>query len=326
MITPGAEILVIRFKSLGDILLSTVVPREIVRSFPGVKIDYLVDAPFEGLTSDYPWVRREIVRRPGSLTRAKLTAALKSRYDIVVDMQGSVSSAIIARTAARRFAVGHGGKRASFLYHRQVPPGGPGEHTVESNLHFLQVLGIPTNRPVEIPIASSDEVTRRYCAMTEGRGVLIHPGARFPHKIWPHDRLAEVGRRLARLGAIVHVLVGPGDEIGSALHGFPRLSDIPPRELSSMMKAYKLFISNDSGPAHFAAAAGCHVIVTCGPTDIARWRPYTTNCRLFAASCACGPGWKKKCRTPANWCMNTIGAGNVLDAAVEMFEKTDAAR
>jgi ADP-heptose:LPS heptosyltransferase len=156
----------------------------------------------------------------------------------------------------------------------------------------------------------------------EGSGrtnVLIHPGARFPHKIWPAERFAAVGRGLESMGAAVHVLRGPGDVMDNSIDGFPVLENVPPGELLSMMKAYDLFIGNDSGPAHFAAASGCRVIVVCGPTDVVRWRPFTSSHRLFASSCPCGPGWTGPCRTPNNWCMMAVSVDEVLQGARELL-------
>lgn len=269
------------------------------------EVTYLVDESFRGMTKNFPGITHEVVRPRSFLGRVKLAARIRKKYDIVLDLAGTPAAAVLARVASRGSVVGYSGKRLSRLYDRRVPSGGPDDHTVEINLGFLDALGI--ERPVNPAIVLENRHAAR-------RGAILHPGGRFAHKLWPAERFAEVARHLSQNTIDVTILVGPGESCPQPLRGFSLLTRVPAAELGGALTKFELFIGNDSGPMHLAAAAGCRVIGIFGPSNPARWRPWSENARVVTAPCRCGFGTQEPCRYPSEWCLEKITVAKVIES------------
>jgi len=111
--------------------------------------------------------------------------------------------------------------------------------------------------------------------LTAGRFALLLPGSGSAEKNWPAVKFAELARRLQpRIG--VAIAIGPAEAAlasSFAETGCAILTDIELAELAGIAASASLFVGNDSGVSHLAAAAGAPGIVLFGPTDPARWRP-----------------------------------------------------
>ncbi len=93
---------------------------------------------------------------------------------------------------------------------------------------------------------------------------VIHPFASRPDKTWPAERFVEVARKLSGLEPVF--LAGPGDDT-APFESFRVLKNEPLARVKSLMSGASLFIGNDSGPAHIAAAFGVPVVVLFGSSD-----------------------------------------------------------
>jgi ADP-heptose:LPS heptosyltransferase len=102
------------------------------------------------------------------------------------------------------------------------------------------------------------------------RRVLIHPGSGSPAKNWPMARFREVATRLERDGFPVQWILGPNDNL--AVPG-PCLTGVDLANLAGALAGSRLYLGNDSGVSHLAAAVGCPAIVIFGPTDPLVWAP-----------------------------------------------------
>ncbi len=125
-----------------------------------------------------------------------------------------------------------------------------------------------------------DLATLETTGQGEGR-VTVHPGAGGRHKRWPPEHYLELVQKVARAGYRTQVLLGPADQdllpfwqdpvrTGSELM---LLQPAEPMDLARRISGSALFVGNDSGPAHLAAALGVPTLVLFGPTDPAVWRP-----------------------------------------------------
>lgn len=112
----------------------------------------------------------------------------------------------------------------------------------------------------------SDGIPRIACAGVRAGFAVIHPFAGSPRKRWPLERFQELSRRLAR-SMPVEWCAGPEDE----LPGARRFADL--YELACWLATARIYIGNDSGPTHLAAAVGTPVLALFGPTDPAVWAP-----------------------------------------------------
>ena len=156
---------------------------------------------------------------------------------------------------------------------------------------------------------------------------MLHPAARYWFKAWPADRFAAIGAFFAKEGYQV-VLVGSEDEknvaqevIRVAKEAIINLvGKTSIRELGALMRACALFIGNDAGPMHMAAAVGCPVVGLFGPTDPMVWGPRGKNVQTIYKGLDCRECFHPGCQRGEMSCMKLIGVEEVLEAAkVLMF-------
>lgn len=118
------------------------------------------------------------------------------------------------------------------------------------------------------------------------RFVAIHPGSGAPRKNWPPDRFAALAERLAA-GRSFLLIEGPADADAAApvscLPAAVRARDLPPRVLGAVLARAGLYVGNDSGVSHLAAAWGAPVLALFGATDSAQWAPVGPRVRVLRA-------------------------------------------
>jgi ADP-heptose:LPS heptosyltransferase len=256
----------------------------------------------------------------------------RTRYDVVVDLQGLVKSAILARLSGAKRLVGFSStylreRLARPFYTDVYDPGGGGmydpretSHVVQMNLGLLTTLGIPVEPP-QFPLERVDtEVARELRARSGNRYALINPGAAWPNKRWPATRYAEVARAIAaHHGLSVVVLWGPGEEAlaqevvreaaGAALLA-PRTSIA---DLAAIARSAALMISGDTGPMHVAGAVGTPLVGIYGPTRASRNGPLAADDITISRDAVCRCHHLRQC-TQARMCLLDVEVAEVMDA------------
>jgi ADP-heptose:LPS heptosyltransferase len=112
--------------------------------------------------------------------------------------------------------------------------------------------------------------------------VVLHPFASAAPKAWPVQRFVEVAERLQSAGLEPMILAGPADD-SSAFSRFQVFRNAPLADVKNLMSGAELFIGNDSGPAHIAAAFGIPVVVLFGPSNPVTWAPWRTEARVLTS-------------------------------------------
>src|SRR5207248_8336790 len=120
---------------------------------------------------------------------------------------------------------------------------------------------------------ASNRATGPQCAVTR-------PIASEARKAWP---AAPFLARAARLGMEPIFVAGPGEDL-SAFHGCRTVIGAPLAEIKRLLAGASLFLGNDSGPAHMAAAFGLPVVVLFGPSNVDVWSPWKTPAETLAAA------------------------------------------
>ncbi len=190
------------------------------------------------------------------------------------------------------------GIRKTFL----LPPfPSGGQHVIDHHLRSLTALGIdaPYSPPRIFTREEEREEAERFLCE---RGwkldeiIALHPGAGSRKKAWPPARFAALGRELARLSKRLLLIQGPADgecvkEVLMGLDGVAHLvaRDLPMRKLSALLSCAPLFIGNDSGISHLAAALGVRTVALFGPTDPHVWAPRGEKAFWIQGDCACAP-------------------------------------
>jgi len=217
------------------------------------------------------------------------------RYDVAVDLQGAMRSALLARWSDARAVYGAAEPReapSSLWYTRRVVA--RGRHVIEQNLSVAEALvgrraamtpkELPRDLASDIPKEpqAEERISRRLVELGVGEFAILNPGAGWGAKRWPAERYGEVARRLADQGVGSILNYGPGEEelvraAESASGGTTRAMSCSVSELIALTRRARLFIGGDTGPLHLAAALRVPVVAIFGPTDPARNGPYGTR-------------------------------------------------
>ncbi len=259
----GSRIAVIRLRSLGDCVLTTPALALLKRLRPDLKITMIVEPRFASLFEHNPDVD-EI--RSGACPA-----------DLTLNFHGGTRSMLLTAACRAKLRTGFGHHRYSFIYSHRIPRAQEilGEerpvHTAEHLASAMFWLGAPQ---VEIPRA------KLFAAELAGRApyAVIHPFASAPDKTWPADRFMEVARRLTGLNAVF--LAGTEDDAKPFASFEVWKNESLPR-VKSLMAGASLFIGNDSGPAHIAAAFGVPVVALFGASDPVTWAPWRTESQVL---------------------------------------------
>ena len=333
------KILVLRYRFIGDTVLTVPFLRNLRGAFPGSRIDLMLE-PFSGQVLDgcpyvdrvIPFELRTIHKYSTQSDRGKVSAYLhyvrmirREGYDAAFVLKRSLSSALLAWAARVPRRIGFATEGRRFLLTDPVPYRND-QHEVQNFLDCLRVLDIPVRSAhLELWPAPEDDGNARQAFAAAGwreedLKVVIHAAASLPAKQWPADRFAEVMRPLRERYGARFVYTGSRDD--ARLYGeIERLGPFGGLDLCGSMtlrqniavyRACDLFFGVDSGPMHMAAASGTPVVALFGPTDERKWGPWGEGHVVLSHRLACHPCKPHKC--PQNECMLRITAAEALDA------------
>lgn len=295
----GSRLLVVRLRSLGDIVLLTPSLRMLKDWRPDLRLSVLVEDRFKDVLAGNPCVDEVLVLRKsrGVAKTWELLRMIKElrarRFGLCVNLHGGPTSAHLARLSGARWNAGFFNFRSQGVYDFSIPNAHSifartDVHTAEHQAAPFFWLGLPA-RPVPASEVSVTEAGRTswqekltQCKLPPGCDyALLHPPALYPTKQWPAQRFAALGQWLEQeAGISVIYSAGPG-ELG-CLDEVERAAGAPIRRLDSLrleiflaaIAGAKLFVGNDSGPAHLAAALGCPLVVIFGSSNSVIWRPW----------------------------------------------------
>jgi heptosyltransferase-1 len=223
-----------------------------------------------------------------------LRAVLRAeRFDVCVDMQGAIKSAMVGRMAGAVTLAGMAKPReraARWFYRQKVEL--EATHVVEQGCELLGAAVGESLRPVRAPLPMDAE-DERWAAGVVGseRFCLISPSAGWGAKVWPAERYGQVAAELGRAG-IATVVSAPlgvvaegslragvsgGDEaerVVAASDGFARAVPCSLGQLIALVRRAALVIAGDTGPLHLGAALERPVVGIYGPTDPRRNGPF----------------------------------------------------
>ena len=274
---PGARIAVIRLRSLGDCVLTTPAIHLLKSARPDLGIGVVVEDAFAPVFEGNPDIDR--------ILSPSTSAIARWRSEFVLNFHGGTRSAQLTVAARARMRAGFGHFRFSAIYNVRIPRAQEilgverKVHTAEHVASAMFYLGVPTQ---DIPRArlfcnAPPEPARPYA--------VIHPKASAADKTWPAERFREVAARLnSELEPVF--ISGPAESLDE-FDGYRRVTGAPLSEIKSLLAGASLFIGNDSGPAHMAAAFGVPSVVLFGPSDHEIWAPWKTEAAVFKSAEIC---------------------------------------
>ena len=212
-------------------------------------------------------------------------------YQVAIDLQGAVRSALLARWSGAQVVFGAAEPRespASLWYTRQAAA--RGRHVIEQNLSLAEaLLGRPAaqrqpdiSRDLPCDPGAEQRIRQRLAEKGISDFAILNPGAGWGAKRWPPERYGEVARKLAGLGLRSILNCGPGEEhlahvAEAAGAGAAESMSVTITELIALTRQARLFIGGDTGPLHLAAALRIPVVAIYGPTDPVRNGPFGTS-------------------------------------------------
>ncbi|HWE87211.1 MAG TPA: glycosyltransferase family 9 protein [Terracidiphilus sp.] len=309
------RLLVVRLGAMGDVLHALPAVTALRRAHPSWTIDWVIEpawqplltatnsAPAEPLSPAQPLVNRihlapakAWARRPLSGNTLRQIAGLRrilkaSAYSAVLDFQGAVRSALIARATGSARVIGEANPResaAKWFFSERI--GTVGRHVIEQDIELAAAVAGDT-LPFVPPLLPVDPEAESWCdrllAPFPRRPLaLLKPGAGWGAKRWPVERYAAVASALAERGFCVLVNAGPGEEplaesVAAQSGGAATAVLCSLAQLIALTQRTALAIGGDTGPIHLACALGRPVVGIYGPTDPARNGPYGTRFRVL---------------------------------------------
>lgn len=334
------KILIVRLSALGDIVHALPVLATIKKARPDAQVDWLVEENYASILALAAGLNRRVIVRAktgsetsgavsfssggGYLRAARYLRA--QRYDLALDLQGLVKSAVWARVSGARRVVGFDRAHlrealAASFYSESVVPDGNG-HVIHKNLSILSALNI-TPDAVELPLtpqAGAETLAAIDAAGGKGSYIVLNPGAAWPNKQWPPDRFGALAAALRdRAGLRSLVTWGPSerDLAGSIVEASAGAATAAPAtsvsDLGVLLREAALVVSGDTGPLHIAAAMGTPLVGLYGPTRPERNGPWDPDDVVISRANVCVCYHKRQCLRGAP-CINEITLEEVVAA------------
>jgi len=320
-----SRILAVRTDRIGDMALTTAALADLKGHFTHARITVLAPPAPLALLEHHPAVDRLV-----PLTGRHLPPEMAGRFDLAIDFtpdERLLGARLVgASRAPWRIGLARAGREIHFTL--PGPKSRDDRHLVDLHRDLLAALGIAGSATEPALVVTPPEraaALARLAAFGAGSPrVLVHPGAHEESQRWAPERFAETIARLTeRAGAACLVAAGPGEEelacrIAELTPDALALGTLSVRELMAVIAACDLFVGNNSGPLHVAAALGVPTVSVMGPTDPRRFAPRGAANSVLRLDLPCSP-----CRRGRCWhhtCLLGIDADPVIAAAVAILE------
>ncbi len=329
---------------VGDVAMATPFMRALRRTFPDAKISYLLLPRIKKVIDGTPFADELIFfTRKGLFKDIHMGLELREKeFDLAFVLPNSFTSAFVMWIAKVPRRVGYAlDKRRWLLTDRVEAVKENGKKKPVSMVDYYLRLGeaaelVDAGRDLELPV--SEESKNRAAEFFEKHGfsgnrpvVGFNIGAAFgSSKLWPPGHFARAADLIVeKLGAGAVIFCGPdeggiADEVEKQMQG-PIVNTsknvVPLDDLKAYIAACDLLVTTDSGPRHFAVAAGVPVVTVLGPTDARYTESNIDRTIVLQAEVACGPCHKKICPVEGHPCMERTTPEQVLGAAVTLAER-----
>ncbi len=358
----SSRILVIRRRYLGDLVLVGPVLSNLRLHFPDAHLALLVDEKYGDVQANNPHLDEILCipqRQQGETYLSyifrwvKLLQKLRKQFDAVYDITQNNRIANMVRWIGARHRVSYRTEGSSHSRDQRYdvlavwPQQGHFScHSVDLCLRLLEADGIPiATRETKLYVPTPDAIEARkylqsalsdaYNEQPESTFVLVHPGARLSARRWSMENFAAVCDAIHRQSqAKVILLAGPGEqtliqEVQAAMHTKAHVLEAPSSvpKLAALLQEADLFVCNDSGPMHVAAAVGTPVVALFGAQSTTLWHPVGDRNTVLQPSLPCVnclfPG---VCQPPNDYkmkCIQRISAEEVIAAVLACVNRLE---
>ena len=343
MADASPNVLVIRRRYLGDIVLLGSVLRNLRLHWPDARITVAAEPAYTDILALNPDVDaalalpKHLSQWPGFIRRLR-----GARFTHVLDFDNTEKTAIVTRLSGAIIRATFNRELITFRYRRFYTHVAKvtndfydSHHITETYLALLPAIGVPVGsrevrlvpRPKDLESTAvwAGNVQKNYTA--KPARILLHPGSRSPYRLWPAERFAAVCDRLqTELGAQVFVVAGPGEQALVAeirRHAQYHLVAIEQRftvgQFAALTAQFDLFLCHDSGPMHIAAAVNTPVVALFGSQNATIWRPLGERTTVLQTTlpCTCLPDLPSPCEkgnSYKSYCVRQLSVDQVFAA------------
>lgn len=236
-----------------------------------LRVGISIEPRFEDLFAGHPDIDEILAPDPG--------AVRAFGPDLCLNFHGGTRSAWITARSGAKYRAGFGHYRFGFVYNERIPRAQEilstdrVVHTAEHLASAIFHLGAPR---CKIPRAKLPPYPDGPPSYVKEDIAVIHPAATASGKTWPAVNFAAVAGQIHQFGLEPVFIGAAGDDL-SGFRAWRTIQGAPLREIQKLIAAAALFVGNDSGPAHVAAAFGVPVVVIFGASDPAIWGPWHTT-------------------------------------------------
>lgn len=339
---PGhvGKILVLELWGIGDVVLATTAMAALRRTYPNARLavlakphaaEILRNCPYvdEFIPYEFPWTRLHGKYNPLHWKPAGLLGVFKrlrsEGFDMAIDVRADIRSNLVMLLSGARTRVGYGAFDNDFMLTDIVPSGGSALHRVDEWIRLIRHVGYEAGNPApELWLAEPEleEARETLEGLGVGRGEFkagIHVGASNPSKKWPLERFEELAKRLVERFKIRPVFFIDPDGYGSGVgvKGAVVVKGLSLRKLMALIGCCDIFICNDGGPMHIAAALGVPVFAIFGPTVSSWFGPYGEKHTVIAKDVCEFKPCSDYCRFSGPECLYAIS----LEEAASVIER-----
>lgn len=339
------RILVVRTDRIGDVMLSTPVAMALRSAYPKSFIAMMVAPEAKDIIEGNPYLDEAIIfdkkgAHKGFFRTFKFIREIKNRnFDLAVILHTTNRINLITFFAGIKKRIGYDRRLGFLLTDRLKDIKYLGEkHELEYNLDVIRALGIaPKNPKPFIPIRQAaekyiEDILNKNNITRNDRIVILNPSASCISKRWPQERFSELAGELIRQFSVKIIIVSSQDQkniadavtnnIKDKALNLAGLTSIA--QLAGLLKRAKLFISNDSGPVHIAAALDIPVISIFGRRQPGlghkRWGPLGLKAKFLHKDVGCVECLAHNCIKEFT-CLKAITVDDVIKAARQFLEQ-----
>ncbi|MEF2277444.1 lipopolysaccharide heptosyltransferase II [Deinococcus sp. YIM 134068] len=343
------NVLAVRLDTLGDVLMTTPALRALKEGHPGRRLTLLTSPPGaavarlvpeidEVLVYEAPWLKATAPRLSSAPDFEMVRLLRERQFDaaaiFTVYSQNPLPSAMLCFLADIPLRLAHCRENPYQLltdWVRETEPEGGIRHEVQRQLDLVAAVGATTRDErlsLSFPMEAAERVAGLLASLRLNRSrpwAVVHPGATASSRRYPPEYFAEVARLLTDQGLTL-LFTGSGGErdliediramAGGVGHSLAGQLDLA--ELAALISASPLLISNNTGPAHMAAALGTPVVDLYALTN-PQHTPWQVSSRVLSHDVPCRWCYRSVCPEGHHLCLRGVRPEEVVAAALELL-------
>lgn len=344
------RVLIVKLRSIGDTVLSTPALIALRRFLPDAQIDILLEDWVAPLIEGHPAVDNVISVGKTSAERLKTAWHLwRGRYDVAFNLHGGTTATFFTRASGARHRVGYANYQYPFLYNHLLSSASDfwqqeKTHSAEQQLALLGFAGVPVDdRPksrlvvTEQAQASIEGKVNAETQMPQGVELggyaLMHPSTAFFTKQWPVVNFARTAEFVAEKGLQTVAIASKAESetlkqlVAASKVPVTTFDDLTLPEITALASNARLFVGNDSGIAHIAAAVDTPTVVIFGSSNRDHWRPWTDAANeIVFEEFVCQPCPGYTCEVFGDpKCIKSVGVESVASAIERVLSSSPTA-